>query len=133
MRTNSQPFLSANLMDIRLKNLFSGLKGSIEPVDGQHGNGKNVEKPATAIIIFEAGEAICPCLNTAWDNTTCYEYPHEDNVCYRPEKPRPVSLAIQKEFCLTKQYGKCPLDVPLRKKKVLLSLFQGLIGLAHIR
>ncbi len=135
MYTDTETFVSTGQMDNRLKNLFSDLGGSFEPVDGQPGNGKianesgDAMKPSTVIFINKARASACPFLHTTWDNSTRYGYPNEKNVCYKQKKPQPVSLTIQKEFCLTKQYGQCPLDVPLRKMKILKSIFLGLKGL----
>jgi len=53
--------------------------------------------------------AVCPFLNWRGDPTIRYNFPHENNYCFRPHKPQPPQLVHQEEFCLSQNHRNCPI------------------------
>lgn len=68
----------------------------------------------------------CPFLGLEEDPQTLSVFPSEHNFCYRTEKPTPIELAYQQEYCLIKNHLNCPvfqdishLTLPIASRQVV--------------
>lgn len=72
---------------------------------------KQNETPAPAPAFPKVEVSVCPFLKASWDKAVIYQYPNDENWCYRVKKARPVSLEQQEQVCYDVQWQSCPIHV----------------------